>query len=80
MCVLVDLFWYFIRAMPYRGLQPKSISKRRSVIKGDGGLMLFFNICGFIKNALQKFYFILQIYNVKSFKMMHFDEKSNISL
>ena len=34
--------------------------------------MLFFVIYGIIKNVLPNFYFILQIYQVKSFKMMHF--------
>ena len=37
-----------------------------------GGRMLVFVICGFIKNSLANSYFILQIYLVKSFKMMHF--------
>lgn len=55
MCVLVDLFWYFIRAMPYRGLQPKSISKRRSVIKGDGGLMLFFTFVDLLRMLYKSF-------------------------
>ena len=36
-----------------------------------GGRMLIFVICGFIKNFFPNFYFILQIYHVKSFKMMH---------
>ena len=36
-----------------------------------GGRMLFFVICGFIENFFLNFYFILQIYHVKSFKMMH---------
>ena len=36
-----------------------------------GGRMLVFVICGFIKNVLPNCYFILQIYHVKSFKMMH---------
>ena len=36
------------------------------------GRMLFFVIYGIIKNVLPNFYFILQIYQVKSFKMMHF--------
>ena len=35
------------------------------------GRMLVFVICGFIKNVLPNSYFILQIYRVKSFKMMH---------
>ena len=36
-----------------------------------GGRMLFFVICGFIENFILNIYFILQIYHVKSFKMMH---------
>ena len=48
----------------------KSISKRRSVLKRRGW-MLVFVIYGFIKNVLPNSYFILQIYHVKSFKMMH---------
>jgi hypothetical protein len=36
------------------------------------GLMLVFVIRGFIKNFLPNSNFILQIYHVKSFKMMHF--------
>ena len=36
------------------------------------GRMLIFGIYGIIKNVLPNFYFILQIYQVKSFKMMHF--------
>ena len=35
------------------------------------GRMLVLVICGFIKNVLPNSYFILQIYHVKSFKMMH---------
>ena len=48
----------------------ESISKRRSVLKRGEG-MLVFVICGFIKNFLPNSYFILQIYHVKSFKVMH---------
>ena len=33
--------------------------------------LLVFVICGFIKNVLPNAYLILQIYHVKSFKMMH---------
>ena len=36
-----------------------------------GGRMLVFVICGYIKNFFPNFYFILQTYHVKSFKMMH---------
>ena len=35
-----------------------------------GGRMLFFVICGFIENCFLNFYFILQIYHVKSFKVI----------
>ena len=46
----------------------KSISKRRSVLKGgEGEQFLVFVICGFIKNFLPNSYLILQIYHVKSF-------------
>ena len=47
----------------------KSISKGRSVLKKRG--IVVFVICGFINNVLQNSYFILQIYHVKSFEMMH---------
>ena len=36
-----------------------------------GGLMLVFVICGFIKNFLPNYYFILHVHHVKSFKMRH---------
>ena len=36
-----------------------------------GGRMLVFVICGFIKIFFPNFYFTLQIYHVKSFKIMH---------
>ena len=36
-----------------------------------GGRMLVFVICGYIKDFFPNFYFILQTYHVKSFKMMH---------
>ena len=48
----------------------KSISKRHSVIKRVGRRLVFV-ICVFIQNFLPNSYFILQIYHVKSFKMMH---------
>ena len=36
-----------------------------------GGRMLVYVICGFINFFLPNSYFILQIYHVKSFKVMH---------
>ena len=35
------------------------------------GRMLVFVICGFIKNFLPNYYFILHVHHVKSFKMRH---------
>ena len=61
----------FLLYAMWKNLFAKSINKRRSVLKKGARRMLVFVICGFIKNVLPNSYFILQIYHVKSFKMMH---------
>ena len=45
--------------------------KQEAQCAQKAGRMLVFVIFGFIKNLLPNSYFILQIYDVKSFKMMH---------
>ena len=67
---LILLFCIYFNYFAYLHTKNKE-HKQEAQCAQRGGRMLVFVICGFIKNFLPNSYFILQIYHVKSFKMMH---------
>ena len=49
----------------------KEYKEEAQCAQRGGGQILVFVICGFIKNFLPNYYFILHVHHVKSFKMRH---------